>query len=141
MADLIIKNNGNVTWNDFMVEAYTKSPELVGMYEDGNYYTKFSSTPVVENSGGFLINVRDGDTGAFARCQTTKNMGNYDSIFKSPSKNAEYCEIWDYETPIDYIDDEGNPQSYYLSPKYCVFAGDPPMDASMMATIEANRGN
>ena len=137
MGDIIFKNDGDVTYNDFMVEGYTKSPELVGMDENGEYYTKFSSTPVIENSGGFLINVRDGNVGSFARCQTTKNMGNYDSIFKSPSKNAEYCEVWDYETPID--DGEGG--TYYKSPRYCVFAGDPPMDASMMATIEANRGN
>ena len=136
MADLIIKNNGNVTYQDFLVEAYTAAPELVGKDEEGNYYKKFSSTPVVENSGGFLINVRDSDIGSFAKCKTTKNMGDYDSIFNSSSKSAEYCEVYDYVTPVD--DGEGG--SYYRSPRFGVFCGDDALGAGVTARVKANRG-
>jgi len=137
--DYIYKDDNGATWDEFLQEANATDPDLVGKDEEGNYYPKFSHTPVVKNNG-FLVNIRDGGAIDFPGIDSIKRLGTYEEIFSDQVLSDEYCEVYDYITPVQYVDDEGNLQSYLRAPKFCVFCGDPAMGASITAAVATRRG-
>jgi len=51
-----------------------------------------------------------------------EDLGDYDEMEADEDKRAKYLSVYDYETPIKYIDDDGTEKEYYKPKKMGVFA-------------------
>ena len=49
-------------------------------------------------------------------------MGTYSEIFSDPVLDAKYQSVYPYKDKIEYVDEEGNTQGYYLPKKIGEFA-------------------
>ena len=104
MADLIFYGTDHQT---FLEEAFTKSPELVGKDDEGNYYTKYTKTPMRTNINGefiFLVRTSTAKLGYFARLNSISNLGSYDAVLVAPIKREIYDRIYD-QSPYEITED------------------------------------
>ena len=122
MTDLLFRG---ADYDTFLLEASQKSPKLVHVDNNGGIHAVYPKTPMVTNESGefmFLVRATETQVGLFARCQSITNMGNYESVFNNPSKLEDYKRISPYHMPLDYVDENGNPQQYSRPQKIGVFA-------------------
>lgn len=124
MTDLIF---WGTNYNEFLVEAFEKSPELVGKDDEtGEYYVKYTKTPMKMNHAQefmFLVRTTDKIVGYFARLSSIENMGNYEAVLVSAPKREIYDRIYP-NAPYDSIDDEGNTITITPAEKFGVFLGE-----------------
>ena len=93
-----------------------------GMYdvETDSYTHHNTMTPIVYNGVKSISLVRDNKLDLELFPSLTL-LGTYDEIFANPTLDAIYKSVYPYDVPIEYIDDEGNPQSYMRPQKIGVF--------------------
>ena len=110
-------------YNEFLAEAFEKSPELVGKDEAGTYYIKYDKTPMQTNYQQefmFLVRPKEETVGHFARLSSIENLGAYVAVLVSPTKREIYDRIYS-QTPYDIIDEESNTVTITPPEKFGIF--------------------
>ncbi len=89
--------------------------------ETGTYTSDCSITPIKYEGNTTLSYTRDFnlDLDVYTMLQ---NLGNYDEMEADEVSRGLYLSVYDYETPVEYIDEEGVTQSYMLPKKIGTFA-------------------
>lgn len=89
--------------------------------EDGNYTHGNTLTPIVYNGVKTLSLVRDNKLD-LALFPSLTNLGSYEELFADETAHGLYKSVYPYDVPIEYIDEDGQPQSYLRPQKIGEFA-------------------
>jgi len=89
--------------------------------ESGAYTVNNTLTPLKYGDNTTLSYVRD-NTLDMNKYQMLEDLGDYNEMENNPDTREKYLSVYDYETPISYVDENGDTQEYYLPPKIGVFA-------------------
>jgi len=102
-----------------IAELHADHPDLID--DDDNFLV--DKTPSVYNGTESLALIRaDDDLVALGNTLTNLTLlGTYDEVFADVDKKIIYDRVYD-QTPVDYTDEEGNPQTYTPPEKFGVFA-------------------
>jgi len=112
--------------NTLVQEVAEKYPEYIVKDEDGNIQgINLVHTPLQKNKDGHTLAYSMVDDKTFEvinSLDSVENLGDYDEMEADEDKRAKYLSVYDYETPIIYIDDDGIEKEYYRPKKLGVFA-------------------
>lgn len=109
----------------FIEELEQLAPQyIVTDEETGDKSWTIQTTPVVKSDVGSLaMSILDSQELEFIESMTTiTNLGTYTELFANEESHALYKSVYDYETPITYIDEDGVEQSYMRPKKIGEFA-------------------
>ena len=106
-------------------ELQEKYPDRIYKNEQtGEYSFIVNKTPTVRNGNKALCLLRltPEEYEMIQNTQSLEILGTYDEIFTDEFKLTKYKTVWDYKTPIKYIDSEtGEEKQYYKPQKFAVF--------------------
>ena len=89
--------------------------------ESQTYSVNNTLTPLKYNGNTSLSYVRN-NTLDMTKYTMLEDLGDYDEMEADKDKRAKYLSVYNYETPIKYIDEDGTEKKYYLPKKLGVFA-------------------
>lgn len=109
----------------FIAELEALAPHYVYTDEEtGKKHWKIEHTPIVKNENGSLAlsMLTQEELDFIAPMTTIKSLGTYEELFASVDNLALYKSVYPYDVPIDYVDEDGNPQQYFRPKKIGEFA-------------------
>ena len=89
--------------------------------ESDTYTVNHTLTPLRYKDNTSLSYVRN-NTLDMTKYPMLEDLGDYDEMEADGDKRAKYLSVYNYETPIKYIDEDGTEKKYYLPKKLGVFA-------------------
>ena len=103
--------------------ALKKQLKADGYYdeESGSYTVNNTLTPLQYGDNTSLSYVRN-NVLDMSKYPMLEDLGSYEQMESNPDARAKYLSVYDYETPISYIDEDGNTQEYYKPKKIGSFA-------------------
>jgi len=89
--------------------------------ESDAYTVNHTLTPLQYKNNTSLSYVRN-NTLDVTKYPMLEDLGDYASMEANPTARAKYLSMYDYETPVEYIDENGVVQTYNKPKKIGVFA-------------------
>jgi len=89
--------------------------------ESGSYTVNNTLTPLQYGDNTSLSYVRN-NVLDMSKYPMLEDLGSYEQMEANPDARAKYLSVYDYETPVSYVDEEGNSQEYYKPKKIGSFA-------------------
>ena len=89
--------------------------------ESGTYTVNHTLTPLQYKDNTSLSYVRN-NVLDMDKYPMLEDLGGYDEMEANQDARAKYLSVYDYETPITYIDEDGTEKEYYRPKKIGVFA-------------------
>lgn len=111
--------------NALIAEVVSKYPERMDITDPTDAFFNIIKTPTVRNGMLTLTAVLSQsplEEEMLKSLSTLEVLGTYDDIFSSSSLDTKYQLVYPYSTPITFVDEEGNTQSYYRPQKIGEFA-------------------
>jgi len=106
-------------------ELKEKYPDRIYKDENSDDYTFIvNKTPTIRNGNKTLslLRVTEEEYEMIQNLDSLEILGTYDEIFNNEEKLSKYKSVWDYETPIEYTEEDGTVRQYYRPKKFGVFA-------------------
>jgi len=106
-------------------ELKEKYPNRIYKDENSDDYTFIvNKTPTIRNGNKTLslLRVTEEEYEMIQNLDSLEILGTYDEIFNNEEKLSKYKSVWDYETPIEYTEEDGTVRQYYRPKKFGVFA-------------------